>query len=184
MTEIILDRALAPDENQKGLRDIYELFLKTPGMPVIENEDVLFDAVKEGGQNGFIGVKAGTEIYYKQSVSPGEDLIILRGQIAKEIKERELQKEEVIAAHPESLTSPQTTTQKAGVKHLTLRAKIPWDKLSEIISGVIRPLKEKGHLQITIEIEAEAEEEFDSTTLDTKVRETLQQIGAKIEKLE
>lgn len=68
-----------------------------------------------------------------------------------------------------------------GVRYLTLEAKIPWDKLSSIISGLIRPLKDKGSLQeIIVEIKAEAEQEFDRTTLDTRVKETLNQIGAKI----
>lgn len=35
--------------------------------------------------------------------------------------------------------------------------------------------------EITIEIEAETEGKFDRTTLDTKVKETLKQIGAEIE---
>jgi hypothetical protein len=47
---------------------------------------------------------------------------------------------------------------------------------------VIRPLKDKGHLpEITIEIKAESDEGFDRITLDSKVKETLRQIGAKIE---
>ncbi|GFO98196.1 ATPase [groundwater metagenome] len=68
------------------------------------------------------------------------------------------------------------------VKMLTFKAKIPWDRLSSLITGVIRPLKEKGlPPEITIEIKAKTEGEFDRTTLDTKVKETLQQIGAEIE---
>lgn len=35
--------------------------------------------------------------------------------------------------------------------------------------------------EITIEINASSEEGFDRTTLDSKVKETLQQINAKIE---
>lgn len=65
---------------------------------------------------------------------------------------------------------------------MTLRAKIPWDKLSSIIGGVIRPLKDKGlPPEITVEIKADSEEGFDRNTLDIKVKETLTQIGAKIE---
>jgi len=66
------------------------------------------------------------------------------------------------------------------VRKVTLVAKIPWDKLSYLIAGVIKPLKDKGNPpEITIKIESEGE--FDRTTLDTKVKETLQQIGAEIE---
>jgi hypothetical protein len=71
------------------------------------------------------------------------------------------------------------------IRSVTLKAKVPWDKLSNIVSGVIRPLKEKGlPPEITIEIKWKSEEGFDRNTLDTKVKETLQQIGAKIEKWE
>jgi hypothetical protein len=67
------------------------------------------------------------------------------------------------------------------IRSITLKAKVPWDKLSNIVSGVIRPLKDKGlPPEITIEIKGRSEEGFDRNTLDTKVKETLQQIGAVI----
>ena len=75
--------------------------------------------------------------------------------------------------------------KEGAVTKLTLRAKIPWDRISSIVSGVIRPLKEKGlPPEITIEVKAESKEGFDRTTLDSKVKETLQQIGAEIEEWE
>jgi hypothetical protein len=44
------------------------------------------------------------------------------------------------------------------------------------------PLKDKGlPPEITLEIKADSEEGFDRNTLDIKVKETLTQIGAKIE---
>ncbi|MGQ9602655.1 MAG: hypothetical protein ACUVUU_00410 [bacterium] len=54
--------------------------------------------------------------------------------------------------------------------------------MSSIIGGVIRPLKDRGRVpEITIEIKAEADHEFDRTTLDTKVKETIKQIEVQIE---
>jgi hypothetical protein len=74
---------------------------------------------------------------------------------------------------------------QGAIKSVTLKAKVPWDKLSNIVSGVIRPLKDKGlPPEITIEIKGRSEEGFDRDTLENKVRETLQQIGATIEKWE
>lgn len=71
------------------------------------------------------------------------------------------------------------------IRSVTLKAKVPWDKLSNIVSGVIRPLKDKGlPPEITIEIKGRSEEGFDRNTLENKVKETLQQIGATIEKWE
>jgi hypothetical protein len=146
-------------------------------MALLEDENVLFETVNEGVRSGLIGIREGLEVYHKQGVSPTIDSVILRGEVAKKMKEAEIEvKEEV----PE--TKVEMLTEKEGVKRLSLRAKIPWDKLSYVISGVIRPLKDKGlSPEITIEIKAKAEEMFDRTTLDTKVRETLKQIGAEIE---
>jgi len=180
----IIDRAFAKDENEKGLRDIYELSLKTPGMSVLENENVLFEAVKEGVRSGFIGVREGPEVYYKQDVSSTMDSVILRGEVAKKIKETEERGEKEINKGEESKSDKRgkEVTKVEKVKRLSLRAKIPWDKLSYIVSGVIRPLKDKGlPPDITIEIKAECKDGFDRTTLESKVKETLMQIDAKIE---
>jgi hypothetical protein len=174
----IIDKAFAKDENEKALRDINELFLKTPGMSIVENENVLFEAIKEGVRSGFIGVREGSEVYYKQDVSPTIDSVILRGEVAEEMKVKEVKEEK----REEYVGGLKAITEDKGIKRVTLRAKIPWDKLSSIITGVIGPLKDKGQApEITIEIKAETEEKFDRTTLDTKVKETLLQIGAEIE---
>lgn len=182
----IIDKTFAGDESEKALRDIYELSLKTPGMPIAESEKVLYEAVKDGVKSGVIGIREGSQVYCMEDVSPTMDSGILRGEIARKIKEvkaeeegREEEKEE----EEKELEGEKPVEVKKGVvKKVSLRAKIPWDKLSEVVKGVIKPLKEKGlPPEITIEIKAEAEGKFDRTTLDNKVKETLQQIGAEIE---
>lgn len=81
--------------------------------------------------------------------------------------------------------SPPPRDEERKHRSLTIRAKVPWDKLSEVIRGVIRPLREKGLIpEITIEIKGESREGFDSSNLHPKIKETLQQIGAKIERWE
>lgn len=81
--------------------------------------------------------------------------------------------------------SPPPVGEECKHRSLTIRAKVPWDKLSEVIRGVIRPLREKGLIpEITIEIKGESREGFDSSNLHPKIKETLQQIGAKIERWE
>ena len=198
----IIDRTFARDEDEKGARDIYDLFLKTPGMPILENEKVLLDAIKEGVRSGFLGIREGQKVYYSEDVDPTMDSIVLRGEVAKEIKdveerrkEEEEKKEEWSWKEKEEGEGPgrederwdvreekEGPVKEGAVTKLTLRAKIPWDRISSIVSGVIRPLKEKGlPPEITIEVKAESKEGFDRTTLDSKVKETLQQIGAEIE---
>jgi len=63
-------------------------------MPLLEDENVLFNAVKEGVRNGFIGVREGPEVYYRQEVYPTMDSVILSGEMAKKMKEVEAKVEE------------------------------------------------------------------------------------------
>ncbi|GFP34515.1 hypothetical protein HKBW3S43_00308 [Candidatus Hakubella thermalkaliphila] len=172
----LLDKTFGKDENEKSLREIYELHLKTPGMPLPESEEVLLDAVIEGARTGILGVRENTEVYYRQEVTPTVDSIVLRGEVASRIKEGEREEERKGGAEEEEIV------KKGAIRRVTLRAKIPWDKLSPVITGVIRPLMDRGlPPEITIEIQADSEEGFDRTTLDSKVKETLRQIDAKIE---
>jgi len=195
----IIDKTFASDEVEKELRDIYELFIKTPGMPILESDSVLLEAVKEGVKSGLLGIREGQQVYYEQDIFPTMDSVILRGEVAKRIKdaekekEREKEKEEKRGKWSEgAIEEPEEEEKGQGegekgrkeetVTRLTLRAKIPWDKLSDIVRGVIGPLKEKGlPPEITIEIKAESNEGFDRTTLESQVKETLYQIGARIE---
>lgn len=173
----LLDRTFGKDETEKPLREIYELHLKTPGMPLLESEKVLQDAVAEGTRAGILGVREHTEVRYREEVAPSTDSTVLRGEIAKRIKEAEVPSKE------ERKGIERKEIKEGLVKMVTLRAIVPWDKLSSVISGVIRPLKDKGlPPDIAVEIKAESDEGFDRITLDSKVKETLRQIGARIEK--
>jgi hypothetical protein len=184
-TKYIIEKTFREDEDEKPLQEIREIFLKTPGLPVLENESVMIDAIREGVKAGIIGLRIGEKVYLNEPVSsvPG-DAFILRSKRALEEKEslEAEEKEEQKAKAP-------IISGGTGVKPITFKtpksvhivAKIPWDKLSQIISGVIRPLKNKGlPPEITIELKANSEEGFDRITLDAKVKETLQQIGAEI----
>jgi hypothetical protein len=83
---------------------------------------------------------------------------------------------------PPTIVGEQPPVTKDKPKKLTLKAKVPWDKLSDIIKGVIAPLKDKADsIDITIEIQAESKEGFDKNTLEIKVKETLKQISAQIQ---
>src|SRR3989304_156914 len=178
----LLDKAFGKGENEKSLREIYELHLKTPGMSIPESERILIETVTEGVKTGILGLQEGTEIYYKQDFVPNIDSTVLRGEIAEQ-KKRDIEKitqptPSPVPPEPAGLTPKSAST----VKGIFLRAVVPWDKLSDLVRGVISPLKDKGSPpEITIEIKAESEKGFDRTTLDSKVQETLRQIGAKTE---
>ncbi|MBT5355528.1 MAG: hypothetical protein HOK95_02900, partial [Candidatus Marinimicrobia bacterium] len=77
---------------------------------------------------------------------------------------------------------PEGPTKK-GVKSLDFTATIPWTQLSQLISGVFNPLRQGGdtEMEIKMNVKATSESGFDRTTLDSRVKETLQQIGASID---
>lgn len=183
----ILERTFSKDETEKSLRDIYELHLKTPGMVLPRNEDVLKEAIREGVKNGLLGLRERNTIFFKQMVDPDLDSIALRGEIAEMIKkEQEKEKKEPeTSEYPEEQVQELEKQVKEGIKRearaVRLKAVIPWDKLFDVLKGVIGPLKDKGSTpKIIIEIKAESEQGFDRMTLDSKVKETLKQIGAEM----
>jgi len=157
-------------------------------MSIPESEDVLIETIRDGVAKGILGVRESTGVFYQQGVSPNLDSVVLRGEVAKRLKKEQEELEgEVEEGHvpPEEGEEEKETEEKKKegvINSIHFRAQIPWDKISAIIGGVIRPLKDKGlPPEITIEIKADSEEGFDRTTLDSKVKETLTQIGAKIE---
>lgn len=184
----LLDKTFGPDEKEKSVRELFEIHLKTPGMAIPENEDAILEAVREGVKTGILGMREDSKVYHQQIVSPDMDSIVLRGDYAEELKKEEKREEEGREYVPEGEDREQKKVegrreegQRVASKQLYFRATIPWDKLSSLVTGVIGPLKAKGSPpEITIEIKAESEEGFDRTTLDSKVRETLLQIGAVI----
>lgn len=64
----------------------------------------------------------------------------------------------------------------------TLRARVPWERLSDFLRGVLMPLQRAG-AKLTLEIRLEARAEqgpFPRSVLEGTVRETLRQIGAQV----
>ena len=62
-----------------------------------------------------------------------------------------------------------------------MKSEIPWEKLSEFQEGVISPLvRIADNIKLTVDLEAESEEGIDENTLEIPIKETLEQIKAKI----
>ncbi|MEM0231819.1 MAG: hypothetical protein QXG78_01745, partial [Candidatus Methanomethyliaceae archaeon] len=58
---------------------------------------------------------------------------------------------------------------------------VPWDRLSDLIRGVFTPLSREGaQISLEVKIEAESKQGISKDTLDLKIKETLNQIGAKV----
>ncbi len=202
--KLLLDKAFGKDEKEKRAADCYDLFLKTPGLPCLESEAVFYGTLRQGAANSLLGLRQGKRLYFGEAPFEvtGED-IILRPEEAEKEKMSEAERKATTELPGVSTgtstegegrppangrkegsgyTPGTTTLPPQGVREIEIKAGVPWDKLSQIIAGVILPLKSSGaDPDVTLEIKARSEGGFDRTTLDSKVKETLQQLGAQIE---
>ena len=188
--KVILRHTKIDDTNEMSLGDVFEMYLKTPGLPLPERIEVLEGALRVGVLNGDFGLKQGDSILFKENVlsADREDVIIS----AKKASENKGDTPEEPTETPEDEEENGSdnegekgeTDKKKAVNSLDFSAIVPWTQLSQLISGVFNPLQqtEDAEMEIKMNVKASSSSGFDRTTLDTKVRETLQQIGAKIEK--
>ena len=195
--KLIMRKAFAQEETEKNVDEIHALFLKTPGFPVPESEDVVVSAVRKGVENGVMGLKLDSRVYFRCPVKElsKENIlregVVLKPEKAQELLEKERKEEE---KKPEPPPTPEpgtpgvmhepgetyTPSPERAVKQLSFTYKVPWDKLSEVVSGVVTPLKLEGaEPEIIIQVKVKSEKGINKTILPTKVKETLNQIGAE-----
>jgi len=184
--KVLLEKTFSEKDERKSLVEIWEAFLKYYELPLLESESVLKSAVAKGVQDGIFGLLIGDKVWYEESVSPPEisdDAIVVRKEIAakmrEEVKGEKIEREITPTKPKEVKALPQVG--KESLRKIAIEAEIPWDKLSDLIRGVFMPLNREGaKISLKIKIEAMSEKGISKDTLDLKVRETLQQIGAKI----
>lgn len=197
----IFNKAFGGGESEKRVEDIYNLFLRSPGLSIPENKEILLNAIKNGVKGKIFGLEDGS-IYFGEDCSPTMESIVIRPEIAeqKQKKREGVERGRTEREGPSIVTStgkgPEGKSEgvpdggitadmdkkisKVKRKKLAIRAKVPWEQYSEIYRGVIQQLQSKSdQLHITIEIEAEGE--IDENTINLKIKETLNQIGAEIE---
>jgi len=189
----ILDKTFSSIEKEKTIKDVYDLLLKTPGLSIPESESVVLGSVSKYVSEGKIGLRKGNEVLFKERTTPSLDDMVLRPEYAATLKSANVPHSEppknpevpTLTEEGGTSTSPIPTREVSGIRKVSFRATVPYDKISELVMGVIYPLKAAGSQPIiTIEMEASSETGFDRTTLDAKVKETLKQIGGKIEEWE
>jgi hypothetical protein len=188
----LLRTALKDDEQEKPFSDIYEAFLKYPNFPMIESESVVKTAVATGVREGTFGIRVGDRIYINKELpytALDAEAILVRKEFAiktsPEIQPSALGEEVPPATvkeptPAEGIVAPPT----GGVRRVTLRFKVPWDKLSDVMRGVVMPLRNDGAEMEEVEICVRARSDSGSIrqdTLDRYVHETLRQIGAQVE---
>jgi len=191
--KVILKHTKLEDEGELKISSIYEMYLKTPGLPLLVNYETLFGGIRIGINKGLFGLRSDTGIVLGQSIFDihGEMDLLGKSKAVSLIPAEDKDEKPVDGKKQKSTGDSKTDKEEKGgaktdkaqlTKSLVITAKIPWEKLSSIIGGVLAPLKEKdGSIQLKLDIKAITETGFDRTTLDSRVKETLNQIGAEIE---
>jgi hypothetical protein len=189
--QVILRHTKLGDDGELKISSIYEMYLKTPGLPLLFNYETLYGGIRNGVSKKLFGLCTETGVLYGQMIFDiNGDMDILGLAKAQSLAPGDPEKPEPIEPKKPIGVKEGTPDPKAlggsdeskHTKSLVISAKIPWEKLSSVIGGVLAPLKEKdAQIQLKLDIKAITETGFDRTTLDSRVKETLQQIGAEIE---
>jgi len=182
----LLEKTFSKDDESKSLGDMLEAFFKYPELPMLESVDVLKSTVAQGVQTGLLGVKIGEkDIRYLKPVSKDElteDTLILRPEVAKEMVKEAGEAPPVPPTGPGAeVTGPTPPTPQGAIKRIRLKAKVPWDRLSDMLRGVLIPLNREGaQIFLEIKLEAQSDAGISRDVLDLKIKETLNQIGAEV----
>ncbi len=190
----ILEKALAKDETEKRLGDIYEAFLCYPHLPLLENEAVLQRAVTQGVRDGAFGVRDGEGLRFREpvpEVAVQSEAVLVRPEVVEQELAR-IRSTPAVGPEISSGSSPggvpqpgetgagTTTAQPESFKHLVLRVRVPWDKMSDFVRGVLMPLhSDNASLEVELKIDARSSAGIKKSTLEQTVNETLRQIGAE-----
>jgi len=177
--KVILDKVFEKDESEKPYSDVWEAFLKYTHLPILGDENVLKNGIRAG-----LGLQLGEKIFFGGQELPSEmyESIVLRPDVAKsrlaEIEKGEVgPPEEFEPKRPEEEAKEKPTV----IKVVELKLRVPWDKLSDLVRGVLVPLSREGaEITLDLDIQARAERGISRSTLDLTVKETLNQVGAKI----
>ena len=190
----VLQKTLSEDTKEKPLGEIYEAYLKYPNLPMLESETVLHDAVQQGVRDGLFGLRSNGRLYFNESVPYGT-MDAMASLVRKYVAEAEVVPSGAISSgesgvttrptggtqHPLPVPGPSTSPVEMKVHQLSLRVQVPWDKMADFVRGVLMPLRGDGaDIDVEVSLTARSQEGLKKTTLDHKVKETLNQIGAKI----
>ncbi|NVM26748.1 MAG: hypothetical protein HWN70_12640 [Desulfobacterales bacterium] len=181
--KVVMERAFGEEDEKKDYGEIWEAFLRFPELPILEDEGVLKDAMIQGAKNQKLGILVDDRIIYGEDASEdtvSEGVFIVKEGPAKELKaeqvgeEKEVEEEEGREEDLEEISAGK-------FRKIRIKAQVPWDKLAAFMSGVLAPLQQEGaKTTLEVEVSAESEKGISKDTLELRVKETLDQIGAKI----
>jgi hypothetical protein len=190
---ILLKKSLREGEHEKPVSEIVEAFLRYPQLPMIRSVAVIEQAISQGVQQGVFGIRVGERVYFGETPLSSflmDDAVLLRKELISqppsvdEPPRKEAPKDTTASGpKPGVAALPSAPQSLAASRHrLRLRVKVPWDKLSDFIRGVILPLRHDGaELEVEVCVQAWSESGgIKQETLKQKVKETIHQIDAKI----
>ncbi|BCP66158.1 hypothetical protein TthHB5018_10920 [Thermus thermophilus] len=188
--------ALAQGETGKPLQEVYEAFLRYPHLPVLKGWEVLEEAVRKGVAEGTFGLRVGERYYFQEPVLgiAWEEAFLVRKEALPPERESVVDGEkkgeassEGVAPKPDSSEEEVPPDSSGGearperVQEYTVKVRLPWNRLSDFLRGVLMPLQREGaEMELQIELRARSQEGIPRATLD-KIRETLDQLQAKVE---
>lgn len=188
----LIEKAFGKDEEEKPLADVVGAFRKYPHLPMLRDDAAVKDAIVSGVKDGGLGVKVGERVYFGESVPRAlldDGVVVLRESAARRAKPLEVKEGGPAVAAPAGGTTqqgpgifpPPPPPSPDGGRALRLRVKVPWQKLSDLLRGVIMPLNsDSAELDIEVTIDARGGPDGIKVSTLRTVGETLQQIGAEV----
>lgn len=194
----ILEHTFQSDEKEKPLQEVYYTYLRYPHLPILLGPNVLVEAVIQGVSQKVFGVEIGGRVYFGEPLTADQieldEVKVLRPEEAQarlgqsagppslEPETHERPETKPADGRPEGAPTGGTPPPQQVFRAYQLKAEVPWNRLSDFVAGVIRPLLEaKAEVRVMIELSSQAPEAIPLGKLEMPVRETLRQIGAKIE---
>jgi hypothetical protein len=155
----------------------------------IEKETLINkNAIAKGISDGILGAKIGDMVYFREPIFE-ETITEFAYVIKKEIAEQEkgrltgvpIGEGTAFETKKKEEEFIKVSATKGVTKKVRIKARIPYDKLNNTISGVIKPLKNEGaEVQLELAINAESVKGIKKDTLQLRIKETLNQIRARI----
>ncbi|MCS6963061.1 MAG: DUF499 domain-containing protein [Thermoflexus sp.] len=197
---VLLRKAMREGESERPVREIVEAFWRYPNLPMLADKAIVHRAIVEGVQSGVFAVRSRGRVYFREPIPEAaledEEAVLLREAPPPQPEGPALTAESAVTSYPagveaaarpmpekplEAVEAPPAPSKGRGLSEVYLRARVPWDRTSEIIRGVISPLRTDGaELEIEFVIRARSAASIRPETLEHKVLETLRQIGAEI----
>lgn len=187
---ILLRLTLPEGEKERAVREVVEAFWRYPHLPMLQNETVVHNAIVRGVREGTFGVRVGDREYFREEVplSLLQDDAVLVREPQPQVREQGptetvgtgvgVQEPPVSpsGSEPGQIIMPPPPAPQTYI----LRVRLPWDKVSDFLRGVLGPLRNDGAELGMIEISLTARGNIQQRTLEHKVRETLHQMGAEV----